>query len=241
METVDGIKLQDLDSVYGLTYIAPRKYDGSLPDVEGSWSYGDWDSPADRGDCSWAIIDLTMWSDYSGSTVERANCDAIRSDYPQLVCTIFGGYGTEGLMIPLDLPLPEYFVDALHGLADYPLYDDEAHSQLEMNLADEAWSAYLRADLQRDLVDAVSALMVPQGRSEAIGEDLVFDLSDADWDRIRELYYGATYEAPYGPEAESAVDVHFPFDAQICASLARRLATGQLYAADPLQVDYYDR
>lgn len=179
--------------------------------------YGDW-RECTTGEATHVVIAYTVWSDYSGSTVERSNERSLLADYPQTFIRVYGGHGTSGLMLPVDRPADWFaddedhgaerwqgLLDDLHKLADYPVYDDEDHSALETELADEAWDAYLRDDVIRDLDRAG----VPW---EAI-----------DTDRLREQFYKITYEADYGPEAESAVSVVFPFYDATIATMAREM------------------
>jgi hypothetical protein len=124
--------------------------------------YGDWED-ATLETATHVILGLTVWSDYSGSTVERSNERALLADYPQTFIRLYGGHGTSGLMLPVDRPADWFSDDEdsgrerwqgllsdLAALADYPLYNEDDHSALETELAEEAWSAYLRSDLARD-------------------------------------------------------------------------------------------
>jgi hypothetical protein len=202
--------------------VKAERYDGATPDdpTDGgaTWSYGDW-TQAKPGEATHALIGLATYSDYSGGVCERSNHRSLRRDHPDTFVDVYGGHGTRALLLPVDKPAGWHADDDDNGadrwqglledlakLADYPLYDEEDLCALELELADEAWKAYLRHDVTRDL------------RAAGVPDDAV-----ADEARLRERFYTLTYEADYGPEAESAVDVHFPFYDATVAALAREL------------------
>lgn len=179
-------------------------------------SYGDWES-ATAENATHAILDLTTWSDYSGSTVERSNERSLLRDFPQTFIRLYGGYGTRGLMLPVNMPESydedtwNYLLDELAALGDYPLYDEEDLSALEMELADEAWDGYLNWDIPRDL------------ENRGVNDEVI----DENIERIKERFYTLTMEADYGPEAESAVSVVFPFYDKTLDQIAYELREAQ--------------
>jgi hypothetical protein len=184
--------------------------------------YGDWQD-ATLETATHVVLGYTVWSDYSGSTVERSNERSLLEDYPQTFIRLYGGHGTSGLMLPVDRPA-DWFADDEDGgrerwqglledlakLADYPLYDEEDLSGLETEIADEAWDAYLRSDVLSDLAKTG----VPD---EALADEA----------KVRTRFYALTYEADYGPEAESAVSVVFPFYAATLAEIAAEIRAGR--------------
>ena len=98
-------------------------------------------------------------SDYSGSTVEKANCREFLESYGEegFVWEAHGGHNTYAVVLGLTglLECPDDTFDSIlgivEGLEDYPLIDDEALSTLEMEGADEAWESWVAADFRRDL------------------------------------------------------------------------------------------
>ncbi len=197
---------------------------GNVPDdpTEGdaTWSYGSWVD--DTTETTHALINYTLWSDYSGSTVERSNERSLREDYPGTFVKLYGGYGTSGLMLPVDRPTAWFaddddgglerwqsLLEDLAHLEDYPLYSDDDHSALETEIADEAWDAYARADLLRDLASAG----VPD---DALADDAT----------LRARFYALTYSQNYGPECETADSCYFPFWDTTVATLAAELTGG---------------
>jgi hypothetical protein len=174
-------------------------------------SWGRW-RECNAAEATHAVLGLTVWSDYSGGTVERSNERSLQRDFPGTFVHLYGGFGTSGLMITIDRPATYdpgtwlYVLEILAGLADYPVVDEEDLSALEMELAEEAWEAYLGYDVLRDLEKAG----VPE---DALSADT----------SIRDRFYALTYEADYGPEAESAVSVVFPFYDRVVATMAREM------------------
>lgn len=213
MRTVDG-------APYSERYV----WDTITPADLAVWSYGDW-RDATPDDATYFLVDLASWSDYSGSTVERSNYRVLLEDYPDVCVDVHGGYGTRAVLIPADMPADfrpddddetraDFWADMigrLAALSDYPCLDDEDVSNLEMELAGEAWDCYISWDLRRALTDA------------GVSEETLDALEDDD---IREMFYTDTYARPYGPEPESAVSVVFPFFDDTVAEIARRLSDG---------------
>ena len=98
-------------------------------------------------------------SDYSGSTVEKANCREFLESYGEegFVWEAHGGHNTYAVVLGLTglLECPDDTFDSIlgivEGLEDYPLIDDEALSTLEMEGADEAWESWVASDFRRAL------------------------------------------------------------------------------------------
>lgn len=100
-------------------------------------------------------IPVTMYSDYSGSTVERANCDYFVQyckDNQIRYFDIYGDYGTTGVMVYFtDYESNEDMREMINALDNYPLFDDESLSNLELQLEDESWDSWVKYDLIRAL------------------------------------------------------------------------------------------
>ena len=96
-------------------------------------------------------------SDYSGSTVEKANCREFLESYGEeaFVWEAHGGFDTYAVVLGLTglLECADDTFDAIlgiiEGLENYPLIDDEALSNLECTLADEAWDCWVAGDFPR--------------------------------------------------------------------------------------------
>lgn len=114
-------------------------------------------------------------SDYSGSTVEKANAGCIEESYGEhdWVHPVYGGHGTyavaigiTGLLSDCDDDTFDELCETLEGLADYPLIDDDALSNLEMEGADEAWNSWCKDSFTRAVEKAFADqadLDIPDG------------------------------------------------------------------------------
>lgn len=150
------------------------------------------------------IIEYASGSDYSGSLVERSNARCLKADFPWLI-TLHGGHGTFGVAY---LGRREHqndrLIEAIESLADYPLYSETDHSDLEWERASEAWDDYGRADFRRALTKYLDAVYEPDEH----------DLDLASDERIDDLWRAAT-ERLQGGESflnESGSAIHFPID-----------------------------
>jgi len=98
-------------------------------------------------------------SDYSGSTVEAANHKEFLESYgeEEFVWEAHGGHNTYAVVLGLTGLLEcaddtfDAILDIIEGLEDYPLINDEALSNLESDLADEAWDSWVAAEFRRAL------------------------------------------------------------------------------------------
>ena len=96
---------------------------------------------------------FTAWGDYCGSTVEHANYNEMMEsfkDNPALY-DIRGGYNSHSIVCHVDILQDEDILDILEGLQDYPLINDESHSNLEFDLQRESWDAWIKSDLKHKL------------------------------------------------------------------------------------------
>ncbi len=146
-----------------------------LPE-NGSISYGSHNSGR-LGDIDWDCLftpSYFTYSDYSGSTVERSNCDVFIEKYGENpgVYELYGDYGTRGVAVKLSAITPE-MIEEFQALSDYPLMDEEHHSNLEFEMEQEAWGDWISGDFRRDL-----AKMFPDHEEEIdeMDEAKLFDL-----------------------------------------------------------------
>ncbi|MFE9748245.1 hypothetical protein ACFYOT_25345 [Saccharothrix saharensis] len=133
------------------------------------------------------LIELPMsYSDYGGSDLDAANIRAMIELFgPDAFVHLHGPHGSAGLALPCDQPLPDdldcemllLLVRTVEGLRDYPLVDDCVHSTYADELAEDAWSAWLRFDIGRDLND-----YAPDG-------DASDALLNCDEDDLQSAYY----------------------------------------------------
>jgi len=152
----------------------------------------------------------TLWGDYIGDAVQRSNHRSILADFPDIFSDFVGFPGAHELILPAEGidadTLDELIRIGQHIRDDYPLYSDEDHSNLEMELADEAWDAYLSWDVMRSLAE------------------LGVDTDTVDEEKVRELFYASLSDDPCSPYAESADSVVFPYYDDNVAYVVARLA-----------------
>ena len=88
--------------------------------------------------------------DYSGTTYHRSNYDVFLENFGDVegVYSLHGGYGTFAVAIRADL-VNEEIHDAIAGLSDYPVLDEDALSMYEDELEQEAWENWARHDFVR--------------------------------------------------------------------------------------------
>lgn len=98
------------------------------------------------------ISNLLSGSDYSGSSVERANFRAFLESFRDVpgIVEMWGGHGTYAIAIRLDVHHAE-ILETLERLEDYPVVDDDTLSELEMEMDSEAWESWARADFRREV------------------------------------------------------------------------------------------
>jgi hypothetical protein len=107
------------------------------------------------------FITSNLWtgSDYSGSLVEKSNQKELLEQFGKLpgVHELYGDMGTYGLVfhVPTVMTWDESprtaLIDMLKGLENYPLIDEEAHSMMEFEAQQEAWSDWAASDFKREL------------------------------------------------------------------------------------------
>jgi len=99
---------------------------------------------------------LAAYSDFSGGLVDRANAAYFRRKYPWLT-SYKRGFGGEDVGIHgadvANIP-PDQF-EALKAdylsLEDYPLLDEEGHTELEIEKRQEAWNGWIKRDYFKEL------------------------------------------------------------------------------------------
>ena len=76
---------------------------------------------------------LMQGSDYSGGSIQRSNKRSFLKKYEKTegVYEVYGGYNTYGVAIRLDIYESKEIKDVFDALENYPLIDDEDHTQLK--------------------------------------------------------------------------------------------------------------
>lgn len=152
------------------------RYDGSACDGLSAVSYGDMQEVRDasRREASslWLRVRDACGSDYSGGSATLANYrefERMQSDYEEHLLTGFGGYGTYAIYIRLDAP--DYLWEIATGLAGYPVVNDEAVSEVEME-----WISEAMPDAVNEACNYITTILCPYIDSLDCDE---FDLIDA--------------------------------------------------------------
>ena len=117
--------------------------------------YGDWRPDKDG---RYLVPGRLSGSDYSGSLVERSNynvfSDKFKDGHDNWWTSVIGGHGTYAIVISMD-DVPDEVSDEvaefLNGLDDYPLADEDDHSNLEMEAQNEAWENWARRDFIKEI------------------------------------------------------------------------------------------
>lgn len=127
-------------------------------------------------------IPLATFSDYSGSLVERSNAEVLLKRYPWLVQR-GGGHGTEWLGISppdlIDVTVESFseFMNDITGLDDYPLLDEERHSEMEVEAWGEAWENWVGSDFKSEVM---SNLRNADDLTDEAAEELCDQLDEVD-------------------------------------------------------------
>ena len=144
--------------------------------------YGSWDRAKDG---RYLVPGLLSGSDYSGSLVTQSNHKAFSeqfSDGEDVWWTSApGGHGTYSIVIDTQ-GVPEDdqagVEDFLNGLQDYPLADEDLHSQMEMEAQEEAWEDWTEHDFK-----------------QALERKFEVEFDEVDSSKLRELFEGASDKA----------------------------------------------
>ena len=168
----------------------------------------------------WLEVPHTTYGDYVGDTVTRSNQEVLLEEYPETFYVVSGGYSSSTLMLRVDgQRITEELFDRLAGLNNYPLLDEQQHSEVEERLANEMWGTFGRDEFKTELSKALSTILELDVDDveewEAWPDD---DAIDAwFWDHNRE--YPKDVEAPSGNPiwdsedayvCEDAVSAYFP-------------------------------
>lgn len=138
-------------------------------------------------------------SDYSGSLVERANFRSWSKLYKagkgKWWTDAPGGHGTFAVVIDMKkVPedISEDVAETLAALNDYPLIDEEEHSEMEQEAQTEAWDSWAKREWKK-------------GLEELLGN---IDLDEADEDKLFETFQKASEKANEYWRNESGGDMY---------------------------------
>jgi ribosomal protein S18 acetylase RimI-like enzyme len=153
------------------------------------------------------VVGCLWWGDYTGDDVARSNHRSLLRDFPDTFVHLVDAFHAHGLALLPDCRNLTLAV-ALLRLVDYPLYDEDDHAHLIVELADEMWDAYLHLDILARLRDEHGIDL--DGLN--IGDDELRDL----FLRIHGDRFGDEYAA-------TATSVAFPSLEETVAEMAAQL------------------
>ena len=153
------------------------------------------------------------YSDYSGGTVEQSNYRVFIEQFADLEFREWwrrgGGHGSMGIVLRVNADerhegIREFF----EGLVDYPLADEEDHSNLEMEREEEDWNSYGASNFER---------AVKYGAPEEL-EDRVEHAFDGNWYWLWRAMSEITNDNVSFEEGGGAV---WPFEESVNRTLAK--------------------
>lgn len=128
-------------------------------------------------DCSWP-------GGYSPSAVYRSNARVFRDKFRR---ELEEGADGDGPDIALDVRfVTDDMLETLEALEDYPLIAEDDHSELEMELQEEAWDNWAASDWRRLVCSALDDALPEDCERDA--DEILDAIPDAD-DKLRELFH----------------------------------------------------
>lgn len=128
---------------------------------DGSASFGDLDNCTNFSKCDpdvdtdvYVVPDLLQGGDYSGGSYTKANHKKFLEDFGSVrgVVDLSGGHGSYGVAINTkEVPLNHELWEVLSGLIDYPIIDDEAVIEMEMEGQSESWESWGKHDFLKEI------------------------------------------------------------------------------------------
>ena len=116
-------------------------------------------------DCSWP-------GGYEASSLHRSNNRTFRERFSEELLLADGD--ADGLSLDIRF-ITEEMLSEIESLENYPLLSEDDHSQLEMELQEEAWTDWAEQDFSRALEKRLSAVLEDEERAEEIIESLSAD------------------------------------------------------------------
>lgn len=151
------------------------------------------------------FVPLTMWNDYCGTTVERSNYLEMieRFDFLRDRGLSYGGavvcFVVEDVMELSEEEECQWeeFVEELYGLNEYPVLNEQALFELEMELEGEAWDAFYRDEFISE-IDARGWLTEDQLEiMSGLDSFQVFELCRRLMERANVYFMHETATSPY--------------------------------------------
>lgn len=128
----------------------------------------------------WYQVEYATGSDYSGGGVHESNyrvlSEMLEESHPAGAEPVVwartpGGHGTYGIVVRYG-DLDEEIREAIDGLEDYPLLNEEDHSELEIEQQNEAWENWAKSDFIKECAKYLEVDPYELGeQAEAAGVD----------------------------------------------------------------------
>jgi hypothetical protein len=136
---------------------------------------------------------LCTGSDYAGDSVTVANHRAFLALFGTIagVFDVYGGYSTYAVAIRLDA-VTEDMLEVFAALQDYPLINEETHSEVEMEAEDASWECYARDDFRK-----LAATKFPALDIEEISADELYRIFRELSDRSNTYWQNETGNSAY--------------------------------------------
>lgn len=137
--------------------------------------YGRWEQ---RRNGHYLIPAALSGSDYSGNLVNKSNyrkwMELYKDGDDEWWTTAPGGHGTYAVVIDMKSVPDDISTDVaefLNALNDYPLADDELHSEMEVEAQEEAWNNWA----ERDFADLLRKKFAGDEELEPILDEILTD------------------------------------------------------------------
>ena len=132
----------------------------------------------------------TTSGDYVGGYVQKANAKYLLDTHGEIFTSVTGFYSTETVGITeekrLALTEDEFSTikEIVEGLEDYPIIDDDTHSNVEMEAKQEYWTEYGRDGVREALVEKFDDDFVAQ-LATCLKTNEFWDelMQEKDWDQ----------------------------------------------------------
>lgn len=150
------------------------------------------------------------WGEYdNSSTYNRSNYRVLTENYGQWLVTVDNGNDRDGrgLALVVGSVVPNELMQIVIGLQDYPIIDESDLSELESELATEAWDGWARQDFSSDVRAAVRESAEDSEHADR-AEDALDAVEDSELARV---FWQSMEELGSYPEAEGSCSVRFPY------------------------------
>jgi hypothetical protein len=134
---------------------------------------------ADRlnDDCSWP-------GGYDAPSIYRSNARVFRDEFSKELAAGADG-DADGVALDVRF-INDEMIETLQALENYPLIDEDDHSELELELQDEAWDNWAASDWRRAVEKAIDAVLPEDATLD--GDEILDGIEDID-QKLLELFH----------------------------------------------------